>query len=477
MRLLGKKPAIVGSSLPGPARAHRPGPPLPERVPVASPAEVEGRSWRKLYVPLKLRVALTVLAGFLWVGFSLWLSRGWISSLGHDLSPAGAVVLIAGVALIPGYLNIQLLSSILLDQPPQLRFDVAFPEVALLIAAYNEEESIAETLDYALRADYPGRFQIVVADDGSSDRTRDIVASYAARNGRVRLLEVDHGGKAEALNAALETINAPLVATIDADTLLMPYSLKRAVARLAASPPDTIAVAGSVLVRNSRQNLLTRAQEWDYFLGIASVKRAQALLQGTLVAQGAFSVYDTTALKLAGGWPNRIGEDIVLTWRMLAQGGRSVFEPTAVAFTEAPADWRAFARQRRRWARGMIEGLRDHGFGLLKSLNFYSHSVAGNFVFPFLDACFTLGFVPGVALAATGNFAIVGPMTLLVLPLNALLGGVMFVHQRHVFSTVNLRVRKNGIGLLFYFFCYQFVMSPISLAGYVLESVRARRRW
>ena len=82
-----------------------------------------------------------------------------------------------------------------------------------------------------------------------------------------------------------------------------------------------------------------------------------------------------------------------------------------------------------------------------------------------------------VALAATGNFAIVGPMTLLVLPLNALLGGVMFVHQRHVFSTVNLRVRKNRSGLLFYFFCYQFVMSPISLAGYVLETVRARRRW
>ena len=124
-------------------------------------------------------------------------------------------------------------------------------------------------------------------------------------------------------------MSAPLVSTIDADTLLMPYSLKRAVARLLSSPPDTVAVAGAVLVRNSRDNLLTRAQEWDYFLGIATVKRGQALLQGTLVAQGAFSVYDTTALKLAGGWPDRVGEDIVLTWRMLLQGGRCVFEPTA----------------------------------------------------------------------------------------------------------------------------------------------------
>ncbi|HEX8975961.1 MAG TPA: hypothetical protein VF781_05560, partial [Solirubrobacteraceae bacterium] len=63
---------------------------------------------------------------------------------------------------------------------------------------------------------------------------------------------------------------------------------------------------------------------------------------------------------------------------------------TAVAFTEVPGNWRAFARQRRRWARGMIEGLRDHGFGLLRKANLYSHSVAGNFLFPFLDACFTL---------------------------------------------------------------------------------------
>jgi biofilm PGA synthesis N-glycosyltransferase PgaC len=231
------------------------------------------------------------------------------------------------------------------------------------------------------------------------------------------------------------------------------------------------------MVRNSRANMLTRAQEWDYFLGIATVKRGQALLQGTLVAQGAFSVYDTTALKLVGGWPNRIGEDIVLTWRLLLQGGRSVFEPTAVAFTDVPTTWRSFARQRRRWARGMIEGLRDHGAGLLGRGHLYAHAVAGNFLFPFLDATFTIVFIPGVVLAAMGNFAVVGPMTLLVLPLNALLAAIMYRHQRHVFRAVDLRVRKNKRGLLLYMFCYQFVMSPISLAGYLLEAVRARRAW
>jgi poly-beta-1,6-N-acetyl-D-glucosamine synthase len=477
MRLLRNSPATRDLPTSDPARLlSAPAPRLVSRVERRRrPPGVKRR--HSIYLPLKLRVVLTFVAGALWFCFSLWLSRSWIRTLGHDISTPLAILVITGIALIPGYLNIQLISSILLDTPRPLRFDVDFPQVTLLVAAYNEQDSIAETLDYALRTDYPGHFELVVADDGSTDRTREIVAEYGARYPCVRLLAAEHGGKANTLNAALETVSTPLTATIDADTLLMPYSLKHAVARLLVSPPDTVAVAGAVLVRNSRENMLTRAQEWDYFLGIASVKRGQALLQGTLVAQGAFSVYDTTALKLVGGWPNRIGEDIVLTWRMLLQGGRSVFEPTAVAFTDAPSDWGAFARQRRRWARGMIEGLRDHGWGMLSQLKFYSHAVAVNFLFPFVDLTFTLAFIPGVLLAMTGNFAIVGPMTLLVLPLNMVLGSVMFAYQRRVFKAVNLRVRKNRRGFLFYFFCYQFVMSPISLAGYSLEAVRARRAW
>jgi biofilm PGA synthesis N-glycosyltransferase PgaC len=474
MRLQSQK-SIDAPPAPTEALSEAPaGAALERRLAPAAPG-LERR--RRIYIPLKLRVAATIAAGVLWVLFSLWLSRSWIRTLGSDITVPLAIVVIAGIALIPGYLNIQLLVSILVDRPPPLRLDVSLPRIALIVAAYNEEQSIAETLDFALRTDYPGDFELVVADDGSSDRTREIVSEYATRDPRVRLVSAEHGGKASALNAALASIDTPLAATIDADTLLMPYSLARAVSRLVSSPPDTVAVAGAVLVRNSRDNLLTRAQEWDYFLGIATVKRGQALLQGTLVAQGAFSVYDTTALRLVGGWPNCIGEDIVLTWQLLLQGGRSVFEPTAVAFTDAPTTWAAFARQRRRWARGMVEGLREHGLGLLKQFNFYSHSVAGNFLFPFIDATFTLVFVPGIILALMGNFAIVGPMTLLVLPLNALLGGVMFYHQRHVFRSVNLRIRKNKRGLLFYFFCYQFVMSPISLGGYALEAVRARRAW
>lgn len=76
------------------------------------------------------------------------------------------------------------------------------------------------------------------------------------------------------------------------------------------------------MVRNSRETWMTRAQEWDYFQGIAAIKRVQSLCQGTMVAQGAFSLYDTATLREIGGWPDCIGEDIVLSWSILKAGHR-----------------------------------------------------------------------------------------------------------------------------------------------------------
>ena len=130
----------------------------------------------------------------------------------------------------------------------------------------------------------------------------------------VELLEMPcNGGKAKALTAGLDHARHELVVTIDADTMVFRDALRRIVANQLAGPANTAATAGTVLVRNSRHNLLTKLQEWDYFLGIAVVKRVQSLLQGTLVAQGAFSVYRRDVLRAVGGWPETVGEDIVLT--------------------------------------------------------------------------------------------------------------------------------------------------------------------
>jgi biofilm PGA synthesis N-glycosyltransferase PgaC len=89
----------------------------------------------------------------------------------------------------------------------------------------------------------------------------------------------------------------------------------------------------------------------------AAVKRVQGMFQGTLIAQGAFSGYRAEALREAGGWPAAIGENIVLTWQLLRRG-RVYYEPLALGFTGVPTTFGQLTRQRSRWARGMLEGLR-----------------------------------------------------------------------------------------------------------------------
>lgn len=453
-------------------------------LPVAAPSLAQARRApaarppsRLPYLRVVTRFRVTVLCGVVWMGLSAWLAQPWIAELGRSISLPLAYVVVGGIALLPGYLNVQLVTSLLLDRPSPLRLDLAYPALTLLVAAYNEEATIAQTIAYALAQDYPGPMSVLVIDDGSSDDTRAVAGGFADVDDRVTVLAVRHGGKAAALNAGLSSCETPLAATIDADTLLMPGALRRAVARMLTAPPDTVAVAGSVLVRNSRAGLIARAQVWDYFLGIGSIKRQQALLQSTLVAQGAFSVYDARAVREAGGWPDCIGEDIVMTWALLDRGGRTTFEPTAVAFTEAPVTLRHLARQRRRWARGMIEGLRQYGIALVRRRTIYTHGVIADAVFPYLDLAFTCAFLPGIALAAAGNFAIVGPMTLAVLPINALMASIMYRRQKRSLCEAGLNVRHELLGFVFFLLVYQLFMSPVSVSGYVEEMFHVGRRW
>jgi biofilm PGA synthesis N-glycosyltransferase PgaC len=432
----------------------------------------------RLYVPRTGRIAVTIAVGLAWAGLSVVVDLAWISDLAAVASFPVAIAVVAGIAIVPGYLNAQLLASVLLDRPKRLPASPpGEPGVTVLVAAYDEEAAIGQTLAAILAQDYPGPVRVLVIDDGSTDGTRDAVGAVAARDDRVGLLAAAHGGKAAALNLGLACASTPLVATVDADTLLVPSALRRIVTRLLVDPAGTVAVAGSVLVRNSRSGLVARMQEWDYQLGIAAVKRQQALLGATLVAQGAFSVYRTEAMRLAGGWPDRIGEDIVATWALIEQGGRVAFEPTAVAFTSVPATLRRFTVQRRRWARGMIEGLNTYGTALLRRRGYWVHSVAADAIFPLLDLTYTVAFPAGLVMAAFGNFAIVGPMTLAVLPLNLAMAGALFARERAVFAELGLHVRRNRRGFLAYLLLYQLIQSPISVSGYLLELRGARRVW
>jgi biofilm PGA synthesis N-glycosyltransferase PgaC len=438
-----------------------------------------GTQERSFYVSVRQKFVLSTSFAVVWFAVSFWLAQPWVRELSSvvGVPPAWAIVLM--IALVPGFMNAHILMSVLLDTPPALPRQMmdhpeVFPPITILIAAYNEEENLPETVRSVLQQDYPGSLEILVADDGSTDETVSVLKSLRLSN--LTVLQVNHSGKAGALTAGLKAVTTDITVCIDADTYLHPQALKRIVARLLSDPSHTAAVAGCVLVRNSRATLMTRLQEWDYFLGISSAKRQQALYQGTLVAQGAFSAFKTSALRHCEGWPVVIGEDIVLTWKLLSKGFRVGYEPTALCFTNAPADMPAFWRQRQRWARGMIEGLKRYG-NLVWQRNLTGFFVGMDFVIPVIDLFYSIVFLPGVLLALTGRYYIVGPMTLLVVPLSLLIVILMFHKQRQVFEELNLKVRRNSLGFFCFMLLYQPMVSPICVTGYLKELAGARKRW
>lgn len=435
-----------------------------------------GESTRYLGVGTKFAIAQAF--ALWWLLLSMHLSLPWVRDLAEQVGRVPAVLIVALIAYVPGWLVAFLAVSLVLDRQPPPRVPDPDDPVTIIVAARNEASRITETLGYLARQQYRGRIHVLVMDNGSTDGTAAVAEAAGAVLGLdLRCIVEQTPGKSHALNTGLAATTTKLVITLDADTLLHPYAVRNLVARMRSAPPDVRAVAGSVLVRNSRHNLWTRMQEWDYFLGIASVKRMQGLYQGTLVAQGAFSLYDADAVRLAGGWPDAIGEDIVLTWNLLHQGSRVYYEPTAVAFTDAPVELRHFARQRARWARGMIEGLRtvqpwQQPRPLTRVLT------ATNMLIPFLDLAYTLIWMPGLLLALTGRYWIVGPYTLAVLPLTMLVNAVLLRFQkRQVFDRLGLRVRRNLSGFLGFVGVYQLLMSPIAVLGYAQEVLGRQRRW
>ena len=430
---------------------------------------------RRHYVPVQAKFALAFVVSIVWTVVSTLLALPWLQDLAAMVSWPVAVFAVGGIAVLPGMMNAFLVTGLLLDRRPQRKPLVDYPAISILVAAYNEESSIADTLRSIDQQKYPGEFEVLVIDDGSRDATAAIVE--ATPYPWVRLLRQPRNmGKAAALNRGLAESKHDYVITLDADSFLYGDALARLVERYFSDPSSTRAVAGTMLVRNSRQNWITRAQEWDYFHGIAAIKRVQSLFQGTMVAQGAFSIYDREALVEIGGWQDCVGEDIVLTWAMLVRGWRVGHAEDACCFTNVPDNLRQFLKQRQRWSRGMMEAFRQHP-RILLAPRMSTLFVWWNVLFPWLDLAYTLCFIPGVILACFGVYWVAGPMTLVLLPMALLMNYVMYRIGVGMFASQNLRVRRNVLGFIVYAFTYSLILQPASVAGYLSELLGTRKTW
>ncbi|GDY56755.1 hypothetical protein SVIO_073780 [Streptomyces violaceusniger] len=227
--------------------------------------------------------------------------------------------------------------------------------VTVLIPAYNEEAGIEATIRSLLASTHQ-RLQVIVIDDGSTDRTADIAASVNDR--RVLVVRQPNAGKAAALNTGLVHTKHDIVVMVDADTVFEPDAIHQLIQPLAH--PAIGAVSGNTKVGN-RRSLLGRWQHLEYVFGFNLDRRMFEVLECMPTVPGAIGAFRRDAVMGVGGVSeDTLAEDTDLTMALWRAGWRVVYEETAVAWTEVPTSLRQLWRQRYRWGYGTLQAMWKH---------------------------------------------------------------------------------------------------------------------
>ncbi len=231
------------------------------------------------------------------------------------------------------------------------------PRVCILIPAHNEETVIQRTLDAMVKLDYPAdKLEILVINDGSSDRTGEIVESMSKQDRRVRCYNVPEGeggkGKSRALNLGLKQTDAEVIAVYDADNQPLPDALKYLVAELLLHP-DLGAVLGNFRTINKDRTWLTRfvSIETMSFQAILQAGRWAMFKVATLPGTN-FVIWKHLVDDLNGWDEDAITEDSELSIRVYMKGYKIKYIPFAVTLEQEPETLPVWTKQRTRWVRG-----------------------------------------------------------------------------------------------------------------------------
>jgi cellulose synthase/poly-beta-1,6-N-acetylglucosamine synthase-like glycosyltransferase len=317
------------------------------------------------------------------------------------------------------------------------------PSVSLVTPAYNEETLIVQSANAFLASDYP-RLEVIVVDDGSKDETFarleeafDLVplplrgraalktapirsVSISRTEPRLRVVHKDNGGRSDAINAGLSIARGELAVIVDADSLLEPQAITRAVVPFEVYPDRCMAVGGGIRVANGSRIVggqvvapgvslrgIGATQVLEYLRGFYATRIAWSEMNGLLIISGAFGVFQRDLLVALGGFSKAtLGEDMEMTMRIhhllrpRMKEARVIFAPDAVCWTEAPGTMGGLRSQRVRWHAGLLDNLRMHW----RMTGRPRFGAAGTFAMPYLilfEATEPLVEVVGFAIVVT----------------------------------------------------------------------------
>lgn len=275
--------------------------------------------------------------------------------------------------------------------------------ISIIVPAYNEEITVVDTVRSLLTLEYRA-YEIIVVDDGSKDRTSEVLAKafdmhlvhrpirrqvdcqreefiYETRAQKVplTLIRKKNGGKADTLNMGINAANFPYFICMDADSVLQYDSLRRIVQPVLADG-NVVAVGGIVRISNDVElengrvkryrlprNILAFMQVLEYDRSFLASRILFDRFNGSLIISGAFGLFKKSTVIAVGGYDRKtLGEDMELVVKLHEYcTSNSIpysirYASDAICWTQAPERLRDLCKQRRRWHLGLFQSMYKH---------------------------------------------------------------------------------------------------------------------
>jgi len=273
------------------------------------------------------------------------------------------------------------------------------PWVSILVPAYNEESTVVNAAHALLQLFYP-HYEVIIINDGSNDDTLEVLKNefklipfpeiygeylktsqvrgiyYSTEFPKLRVIDKENAGKADALNAGINLSRGSLICSIDSDSVLSRDSLIRIVQPF-LEDPTTVATGGQVRILNGCEvqggritkvglpkNLLALFQVVEYLRAFLFGRIGWSPLNAVGIISGAFGLFDKETVINVGGYKKgTVGEDMELVLRIHRvmrqekKRYRIAHVPDPICWTEVPEDLGSLKTQRIRWQRGLAESL------------------------------------------------------------------------------------------------------------------------
>ncbi len=362
--------------------------------------------------------------------------------------------------------------------------------ISVLVPAFDEEKTIKETINAIFNVDYPIK-ELIVINDGSSDKTKEIVKSLMKKYPKLKLINKKNSGKGDSINEGIRIAKGELIVIVDADSYPARDSFRKMTGYF---DDEKTGAATCVFIPRNNRTFFEKMQDIEYHI-IAFTRKLLGYVDAIYVTPGPLAMYRKTALEKIGGFDsNNMTEDIEIAWNLAKNGYKREMCLDTCATTTVPSKLKMWYRQRRRWNIGGMQCLAKY------KKNFMKKGMLGMFILPFFAIQLFLGvlglgiflylnirrIISYYILAAYSIPAGVPLLTmndLLITPsfLNYL-GLVLFV-VGFIFTIAVLSIMKSGIlkrqnpfNIFFYSLIYLSVY-PIIMISAIYNFIKKNHKW